>query len=109
MAQEREYLTAISIDAGIITLIQPNGQIGYYRQRGIQTLSNQAKQAQISSGKLNQMWENIPELPRNWSISFEDTEIMGRALATFPEVSRLSTLARNKAKNTKTKSIKAKT
>lgn len=85
----REYLTAIVIRGGIIQLIKPNGEIGYYRQRGIakylQGFRNllEAERSLIKAGKLAKDWKKYPELPRNWSISFEDTEIMGRAYATF--------------------------
>ena len=34
--KQREYLTAIEITGGIITLIEPDGTIGRYRQRGMQ-------------------------------------------------------------------------
>lgn len=85
----REYLTAIVIRGGIIQLIKPNGEIGYYRQRGIdkylQGCRNllEAERSLIKDGKLAKDWKKYPELPRNWSISFEDGEIMGRAYATF--------------------------
>lgn len=86
----REYLTAIAIRKGIIQLIKPNGEIGYYRQRGIEGYlkkycqnSAEMEKSLIKSGRLVKDWRNYPELPRNWSISFEDTEIMGRAYATF--------------------------
>ena len=39
MSKERQYLTAVSVINGIIILIEPNGSIGTYRQRGIQRLS----------------------------------------------------------------------
>lgn len=81
---EREYIIAISIDSGIITLIEPNGSISNYRQRGIQRLPKSIIATEIKAGNLNPLWEKIPELPRNYSIEFEDPEIMGRALATYP-------------------------
>lgn len=85
----REYLTAIAIREGIIQLIKPNGEIGYYRQRGIdkylQSCRNllEVERSLIKAGILAKDWKKYPELPRNWSISFEDPEIMGRAYATF--------------------------
>lgn len=83
-SSNREYLTAISIDAGIITLIEPEGSIGYYRQRGIGRLKDFEIRQLISMGMLNPNWAKLKELPRNWSIEFEDEEIMGKARATFP-------------------------
>lgn len=87
---EREYLTAIAIRGGIIQLIKPNGEIGYYRQRGIDRylmkyVQNRAEMERsfMKSGKLAKDWRKYSELPKNWSISFEDPEIMGRAYVTF--------------------------
>ena len=83
MRAEREYLTAVSIQKGIILLIDPNGMLRKYRQRGIGTLSRKELYFAIYNGLLIEDWESFPELPYNYSISFEDPEIMGRALATF--------------------------
>lgn len=86
----REYITAVSIRAGIIQLIAPNGEICYYRQRGIDSYlmkyyqnSTEMEKSFIKSGELAKDWRKYPELPRNWSISFEEPSIMGRAYATF--------------------------
>lgn len=79
----REYITAIQIDKGIIQLIKPDGQIGFYRQRGIDKYSNSQINVFIARGILHKDWKNCAELPHNWSISFEEPSIMGRAYATF--------------------------
>lgn len=81
--QNREYLTAISIDKGIILLIEPDGKLGNYRQRGIGALNPQLRNKLIQVGLLAYNWECFKELPRNYSIEFEDEEIMGKARATF--------------------------
>lgn len=83
-AEQREYLTAISIENGIITLIEPYGNIGYYRQRGIQALGAMRIAEEVVSGRLDANWDKVPELPRNWTIFFEDEEIMGKARASYP-------------------------
>jgi hypothetical protein len=83
---EREYLTAVSICSGIITLIDMNGNICYYRQRGIKKFTDQERQVLISSGFLQKNWEQFKELPSYISISFEDPEIMGKARATYPRM-----------------------
>jgi hypothetical protein len=80
----REYLTAIDIEAGIIKLIDPEGNVVFYRQRNIQRLPKMLIADAIASGKLHPNWERCPELPRNWSIAFEEPSIQGRAIATFP-------------------------
>lgn len=85
----REYLIAVHIINGIILLIEPDGSLGEYRQRGIQTLSPNVIKSEIRNGKLNAHWKSYPELPKNYSITFEDAEIMGRALATYPLVLKI--------------------
>lgn len=92
MKTERQYITAISIMQGIITLIEPNGEIGYYRQRGIKALSPSVRDRVIHDGFLDKNWGKYPELPRNYTIYFEEPEIMGRAVATFPNTERIINL-----------------
>jgi hypothetical protein len=87
--KEREYLTAITICGGIITLIDMNGNICYYRQRGIKRFTDQQRQLLIANGFLQKNWEQFKELPGHISISFEDPEIMGRARATYPNIDEL--------------------
>jgi len=82
--KEREYLTAITIIGGVITLINYEGTICYYRQRGISKFTDKQRQILINAGILQRNWEQYPELPRHISISFEDPTIMGRARATYP-------------------------
>lgn len=79
----REYITAIHIEKSIIQLIQPNGSIGFYTQRGLRQYSNSQINVLIARGQLDPNWKSFPELPKNWSISFEEPSIMGRAYATF--------------------------
>lgn len=83
MSKTREYLTAIAIDKGIIQLIKPDGNIGYYRQRGITKYTPDQVKNFVRKGLLIKQWDKCEELPYNWSISFEDEQIMGRAYATF--------------------------
>ena len=79
----REYITALSINQGVITLVEPNGEVAYYRQRGIGSLPNVVIPKLISMGALSSRWNTFKELPKNYSISFEDEEVMGKAFATF--------------------------
>lgn len=82
--KQREYITAISIDKGIITLIEPDGTINCYRQRGMNTIPVNQLRHLISKGLLNPNWKSVKELPKHYSIAFEDEEIMGKARATYP-------------------------
>lgn len=83
-ANNRRHLTAITIVAGIITLIDEKGIICYYRQRGITNIPPQTKLYLINAGFLHRNWNNFKELPSNISIKYEDEEILGKARATFP-------------------------
>lgn len=87
--KQREYLTAITIIGGIITLLDSNGSIVYYRQRGINKIPEQQRNALISAGFLQRNWANFKELPSHISISFEDPEIMGRARASYPNMDEI--------------------
>ena len=89
MASNREHLTAISINRGVIMLIEP---------RGIDTLTSQELISEVRSGHLIARWGDIPELPKNYSISFEDPSIMGRAFATYWLVRKKNRDARKQKK-----------
>lgn len=82
--QEVVELTAINIIAGIIALIDENGNIAYYRQRGIQRIDEPTRRMLMQSGFLNPQWASYKELPRNIRIAFEDESIQGKARVTFP-------------------------
>lgn len=88
MAKEREYVTAISIMSGIIQLIEPNGEIAYYRQRGMSRIPSDIMREFVLRGKVVPNWVEYKELPSNYSISFEDEDIMGKARASFPYKSK---------------------
>ena len=83
--KERQYLTAVTICGGIITLIDYNGNICYYRQRGINKFTDKQRQLLINAGMLQRNWEQYKELPSHISISYEDPETMGRATYPNPE------------------------
>ena len=87
--KERVYLTAIGISCGIITLITETGEIENYRQRGIGSIAEVKRRALIGLGMLHPNWRNFKELPKNWSISFEDPEIMGRARMSYPDADKI--------------------
>lgn len=81
---ERQYLMATVIVGGIIELIDGNGDIVYYRQRGINQIPVDVRNLLMSKGMLNRYWANYKELPKHVSIFYEDEDIMGRAQASFP-------------------------
>lgn len=82
MNTNRITLTAVTVYKGIITVILPNGTLGYYAQRGLNKYSRELLIRYISEGKLDRRALTLKELPRNVSIEFEDP-LMGRAYATF--------------------------
>ena len=100
--QERQFLTAITVVAGLITLIDENGQIAIYRQRGIQKYSEGQIKVLMNAGLLDPRWRMYKELPKHISIFFEDPEVMGKAQATYPSPDKiakhLSALAEIKGK-----------
>lgn len=81
---KRRYLKVITIIAGIITLVDENGNIVFYRQRGISKIDAQTRLVLMNVGFLHRDWSNYKELPSDVSIRYEDEEILGKAKATFP-------------------------
>jgi hypothetical protein len=94
--KERQYLTAVTICGGIITLIDYEGNICYYRQRGINKFTEAQRKVLISSGLLQRNWEQYKELPSHISISFEDPDIMGKARATYPNPEEIVKVLKHK-------------
>lgn len=80
-----EYITAIAIDKGVIQLIEPDGRINFYSQLGIKNLGAPRINKLIQEGKLHPKVLKLPDIPKNYSISFEDEEIMGKAERTFKD------------------------
>lgn len=80
---EKQYLTAISVSGGIITLIELDGTIGYYRQRGMNRVDTGIMMNLIAMGVVNPRWSILQEIPKHYVISFEDPAVMGRAYVTF--------------------------
>ena len=60
----KKELTAITIFGGIITLLEEDGTIGRYRQRGIDKLSRKTIDGLIWEGKLSPNWREFKELPK---------------------------------------------
>lgn len=79
----KEYITAISIFDGLIQLIEPDGTIGYYRQRDIDKLTPEQFERCVRAGVLRPDIMQFPELPKNYVIEFEEPQIMGKARANF--------------------------
>lgn len=90
--KSREYLTAIHINKGIITLIDVDGQVKQYRQRGIKQIKPNVIKKLIGSDRLVPNWSSFKELPSNYSIAYEDEEVQGKARATFPDLEKLKRL-----------------
>lgn len=82
--KEKVYLTVLSIECGIITLIDQDGSIARYRQRGISNIDMDKKRILISMGMLSENWSIFPELPSLTEIYYEDLEIRGIARKTYP-------------------------
>lgn len=82
----KRSLMAVSIDGGIITLINEEGEIKEYLQRGVYTMSEEKTRRLIGLGLLNKRWNDYDELPEDVSIYYEDEEIIGKANVTYPDI-----------------------
>lgn len=81
----KQYLTAVSIECGIITVLDEDGQPAQYRQRGIESISDEQRRLLITMGMLRRDWEYYPELPSHTEITYEDSMIMGIAREAYPK------------------------
>ena len=88
--QEKVFLTVIQIVAGIITLIDEEGQIVSYRQRGISKYSDRQLRVLIGAGLLDQRWRMFEEIPKNISIYYEDPEVKGKAQIRYPDLDKIA-------------------
>jgi hypothetical protein len=92
MKMERQYLTAVQIVNGIITLIDNDGRIARYRQRGIGQFTDDEKMLLVNRGLLDRQFMEFNELPSNISIQYECPDIQGKAQAKFPSRSKVMKL-----------------
>ena len=81
--KKKEYVTAIYINCGLIALIEPDGNIGVYRQRGMDKVDAHLMNQLVSMGLVVPNWMQYKELPKYYVISFEDEQIMGKAEPKF--------------------------
>lgn len=85
MRTKNKVLTAVSIYKGVITLIDENGDIKHYMQRGVEALS-MMKKAEL--GRQNLLDFNsalaYKDLPKDISVEFEDPS-QGKVYVTYNE------------------------
>ena len=79
----RINVIALYVVKGMISLIDTDGEVRVYRQRGIQRLSEVEIAKEIKEGRLNKDWKQYKEVPNNYSVSFECPDIQGRCLVTY--------------------------
>lgn len=80
---DKQYLTAIKIKSGIITLLDSDGFVKQYRQRNITKIPEDIKSKLIELELLDCNWDQYPELPGNISLSFEDPYLWGKAETAY--------------------------
>lgn len=73
----------IYIEKGVIALIEDNGEIKYYRQIGITDMPDKKIYNDIDRNKLDDEILEYKEIPKEYSIYFEDESIMGKAENTY--------------------------
>lgn len=81
--KEKVYLTALAIDRGLISLINEDGTIGYFLQRGVHCVSEEDRAKLVYKGLLVPNYKNFKELPANYKLEFEEPDIQGRARVSF--------------------------
>jgi len=81
--EDCKVLIALSIKKGVITLLDENGDIKYYLQRGIEGMSfmKKAELARMNLLDFNASVE-YKDLPQGYKLEFKDAS-MGRACTTY--------------------------
>lgn len=99
MRTQNRVLTAVTIDKGVITLIDESGEIKNYLQRGIEALSMREKAELGKQGLLDFDGAlSFKDLPKDISIVFEEPSIMGRAYVTYSVKREKELLKKSKEK-----------
>ncbi len=70
-------VTLVSISGGILTVVEPDGGLSNYRQRGIRELDIDTIEKEVNAGRLNANSLVMMDIPYNYVIIVEDEEIMG--------------------------------
>ncbi len=82
-AKQINYVTVVGVIDGVINLVENDGSINVYRQRGISKLPKEKINEAIDMGILNKSVMQIPELPKNYCLLNEEPAILGKLRATF--------------------------
>lgn len=67
----------VSIYKGVITVIEPDGSLSNYRQRGITCLDLDTIEKEVNAGRLNANTLDMLDLPYNYRLIADDEEIQG--------------------------------
>lgn len=96
MRAKNKVLTAVSIYKGVITLIDENGEIKHYMQRGVESLS-MMKKAELGRQDLLDFDSALTykDLPKDISLEFEDP-CQGKVYVTYNEKREKELLKANK-------------
>mgnify|MGYP000879459459 CR=1 FL=1 len=76
-------ITAIAVYKGAVQVIEPTGNIMTYRQRNIGNMSEKNINNAIQKGLLRMDILNIPDIPSNYNLEYEETSIMGEVEEYF--------------------------
>jgi len=77
-----EVLT-LNISGGIITLLDEEGNLSYYKQKGIARMGRDRKERLIREGVLDREVDRFKALPSKYRLVWEDASVMGRPEDTF--------------------------
>lgn len=80
---ERYYVTLVSYDRGIISVVNPDGKIGTYTQRGVHKLNEMQYRMAVGAGMLRPDARNFKDFPKEFTLNNERPDIMGRVKVTF--------------------------
>lgn len=79
----RELVTGISVEKGVISVIDPNGDTKMFRHPLIGGMTPEEVKERIEKGELAENLFDFDAFPNNWEIETEEPEITGDLATTI--------------------------
>lgn len=77
MTVGKTEVTGISVNKGVLSVIDPKGNVRMYRHPLIEDMYTDEVHAKIQSGELAKDLFNFPAFPSDWELVTEEPEITG--------------------------------
>ena len=86
----REPVTAVRCDRGTVVVIEPEtGELLQYKVRGMERFQKERPEefnGLVRMGVVHEAVAILPELPKEWDVEYERTDILGHAITEVKQV-----------------------